>query len=86
MSIVLVCIVVMFILCQSIKIIPDVFEAITCDHGTNKNEVSKSYFFTRSCGDMLTALKKCYAVVRLNVNWFVFQLKGVNIHVSRIKW
>ena len=32
MTIVLVCIVVMFIFCQSIKIIPDIYEAVKCDH------------------------------------------------------
>ncbi len=32
MTLVLVCIVVMFILCQSVKIIPDVYEAVVCDH------------------------------------------------------
>ncbi len=32
MAIVLVCIVVMFILCQSVKIIPDIYEALFCNH------------------------------------------------------
>ena len=32
MALVLVCIVVMFIFCQSIKIIPDFYEALACDY------------------------------------------------------
>ena len=32
MALVLICIVVLFILCQSVKIIPDIYEALTCNH------------------------------------------------------
>ena len=32
MAIVLVCIVVMFIVCQSVKIVPDLWEALMCTH------------------------------------------------------
>ena len=32
MALVLVCIVVMFIVCQSVKIVPDIYEALACDH------------------------------------------------------
>ena len=32
MTLVLACIVVMFIFCQSVKIIPDIYEAVVCDH------------------------------------------------------
>ena len=39
-----VCIVVMFILCQSVKIIPDIFEAVTCDHRQNTQEVRIIHF------------------------------------------
>ena len=35
MTIVLICIVIMFIACQSLKIIPDIYEAIICQHSEN---------------------------------------------------
>ena len=33
--VVLICIVIMFITCQSLKIIPDVYEAVFCNHDEN---------------------------------------------------
>ena len=32
MAVMLVCIVIMFILCQSVKIVPDIYEALLCNH------------------------------------------------------
>jgi hypothetical protein len=38
MALVLICIVILFIFCQSVKIVPDIYEAVTCNH----QEVSQS--------------------------------------------
>jgi len=71
MAIVLICIVVMFILCQSLKIIPDIFEAFFCDH-SNDTSACQSPFSL----EILISVSHLMLAVNSASNFLIYMLRG----------
>ena len=71
MAVVLICIVVMFILCQSLKIIPDIFEAFFCDHSDDISTCQSPFSL-----EILISVSHLMLAVNSASNFLIYMLRG----------
>ena len=71
MAVVLICIVVMFILCQSLKIIPDIFEAFFCDHSNDISTCQSPFSL-----EILISVSHLMLAVNSASNFLIYMLRG----------
>ena len=71
MAVVLICIVVMFILCQSLKIIPDIFEAFFCDHANDTSACQSPFSL-----EILISVSHLMLAVNSASNFLIYMLRG----------
>ena len=71
MAIVLIAIVVMFIVCQSVKIIPDMYEAVMCDWSVKPRKCKSTAFI-----EFLISVSHLLLAVNSASNFFIYMLRG----------
>ena len=71
MAVVLICIVVMFILCQSLKIIPDIFEAFFCNHDDDTSACQSPFAL-----EILISVSHLMLAVNSASNFLIYMLRG----------
>lgn len=70
MAVVLICIVVMFIVCQSVKIIPDMYEAAVCEHD------GKTPCKSTALVEFLISLSHLLLAVNSASNFIIYMARG----------
>jgi len=69
MAVVLICIVIMFITCQSLKIIPDVYEAVFCNHDENVCNSTTAI-------EVLISVSHLFLAINSAFNFIIYMFRG----------
>ena len=66
----------MFIVCQSIKVIPDIYEMITCDHFAQKEHEMERICTTTVVIDTFASLGNLFCCINSAGNFLLYMLRG----------
>ena len=75
-GIILVCISVMFVLCQSVKIVPDLYEVLFCRIGSSGLN-SKGLCISHSVIDYIVDVSHLLLAINSSTNVIIYMLKGL---------